>query len=132
VVFLSTDDHRNLIIPVAVDRLTEPVPVGTEFVTGPIAYATDQELTLGFFGQRGTDCSVPANQLTPGCQALAAQNGVFAFAGASCWNVNKYSYGLVEVNGATGVVQITLKDDQGQVVHHQLAPGVPCAGVLGL
>lgn len=130
VVFLSTDDHRNLIIPVAVDRLTEPAPIGTEFVTGPIAYATDQALTLGFFGERGLDCSLVANQTKPGCAALAAQNQVYFFLGARCWNVDKYSYGLVEVDAATGIVRITLKDDQGAVVRHQVL-GTACAASLG-
>ena len=132
VVFLSTDDHRNLIHRVFVDRLTEPASVGTEFVTGPIAHFTDQGIVLNFFGlPPDTDCSVPANAALAGCQALAAQQAILGFAGASCRHLNTYSYGLVEVDAAAGTVEITLKDDQGQVIHDQLNPVIACTQVVG-
>lgn len=132
VVFLSTDDHRNLIHPVSVDRLTEPAPVGTEFVTGPIAHFTDQGAILNFFRlPPDTDCAIPANAVLAGCRAVAAQQAILSFSGASCRNLNTYSYGLVEVDSTAGTATITLKDDQGQVIHDQLNPAIACTRVIG-
>ena len=132
VVFLSTDDHRNLIHLVSVDRLTEPAPVGTEFVTGPIAHFTDQGAILNFFRlPPDTDCAIPANAVLAGCRAVAAQQAILSFSGASCRNLNTYSYGLVEVDSTAGTATITLKDDQGQVIHDQLNPAIACTRVIG-
>lgn len=132
VLFLSTDDHRNLIQNVSVDRLTEPVPAGTEFVTGPIAQFTDQGIVLGFFGlPPDIDCSVPANAVQPGCRALAAEQAILSFAGAGCRHLNKYSYGVVEVDAATGTLKVSLKDDQGQVILDQLNQITACTRVIG-
>ncbi len=114
------------------DRLSEPGSVGTEFVTGPIAHFTDQRNILNFFWlSPDTDCSVPANAVLAGCRALAAQQAIISFAGASCRNLNEYSSGLVEVDATAGTASITLKDDQGQVIHDQLNPAVACARVIG-
>jgi len=132
VVFLSTDDHRNVIHQVFIDRLTEPMSAGTEFVTGPIATLTDQGTLLNFFGlPPDTDCSLPANAGHPGCVAVAAQQGVLSFAGVNCRHLNKFSYGAVEVNAATRTVTVTLKDDQGQVIRDQLNPAIECRGSIG-
>jgi hypothetical protein len=132
VVFLSTDDHRNLIHDVFVDRLTEPGSVGTEFVTGPIAHFTDQGNVLSFFGlPPDTDCSTPVNAAKAGCLALAAEQAILSFAGARCRHLDKYSYGLVEVDAAAETVGVTLKDDRGQVIHDQLNPVIACERVIG-
>jgi hypothetical protein len=132
VVFLSTDDHRNLIHDVFVDRLTEPGSVGTEFVTGPIAHFTDQGIVLSFFGlPPDTDCSTPVNAAKAGCLALAAEQAILSFAGASCRHLNKYSYGLVEVNAVTGMLEVSLKDDQGQLISDQLNPAIACTRAIG-
>ncbi len=114
VVFISTDDHRNLIHRVFVDRLTELASVGTAFVTGPIAHFTDQGNVLNVFGlPPDTDCSAPANAVLAGCRALAAQQAILSFAGASCRHLDTDSYGLVEVDATAGTTMLTLKDDQG-------------------
>lgn len=132
VVFLSTDDHRNLVHRVFVDRLTEPSSVATEFVTGPVAYATDQALVLGFFGlDANTDCAAPANAVRAGCLALAAEQQILSFAGVSCRHLNLSSYGLVEVDTASRLATVTLKDDHGQVIDDQLRPTIACIEQIG-
>ena len=132
VVFLSTDDHRNLIHDVFVDRLTESAPVGTEFVTGPIAHLTDQATVLDFFAlPPDTNCTLPENAVKAGCQAVAAEQAILSFAGAHCRHLNKYSYGLVEINATTGMLEILLKDDQGKVILDQLDQTTPCTRVVG-
>jgi phosphodiesterase/alkaline phosphatase D-like protein len=132
VVFLSTDDHRNLVHQVFVDRLTEPSSVAREFVTGPVAYATDQALVLEFFGlDANTDCAAPENAGQPGCLAVAAEQQVMSFVAVSCRHLNQYSYGLVAVDVASGVATVTLKDDRGQVIHDQLTPTNTCTGQIG-
>src|SRR5439155_1367053 len=132
VVFLSTDDHRNLVHQVFVDRLTEPASVAREFVTGPVAYATDQALVLGFFGlDRNTDCAAPTNASRTGCLALAAEQQIMSFAGVSCRHLNQYSYGLVEVDSASRVATVTLKDDHSQVIHDQINSGNACTAQIG-
>ena len=35
---------------VFVDRATDPSPIASEFVTGPVAYLTDEQITLRFLG----------------------------------------------------------------------------------
>jgi alkaline phosphatase D len=133
VVFLSTDDHRNLVHQVFDDRVAERPAVAKEFVTGPVAYATDQALVLGFFGlPADTDCSLPANAPLPGCTALAAEQRILrVVAGVTCGHLNEYSYGLVEVDAALGVATVTLKDKHGQVIHDQLNPAIECTGQVG-
>jgi hypothetical protein len=87
---------------------------------------------LNFFGlPPDTDCSAPANALLGGCRALAAQQAILTFAGASCRHLNTYSYGLVEVDATAGTTTITLKDDQGQTIHDQLSPALACTRVIG-
>ena len=103
-----------------------------EFVTGPVAYATDQAVVLGFFGlDANTDCATPTNAGRTGCLALAAEQQIMSFAGVRCRHLNQYSYGLVEVEAASGVATVTLKDDRGQVIHDQLKPENGCTAELG-
>ena len=131
VVFLSTDDHRNLVHQVFDDRPPKPVSVAREFVTGPVAYATDQALVLGFFGlDANTDCTTPTNAGRLGCRALAAEQQIMTFAGVSCRHLNEYSYGLVEVDAASRLATVTLKDDHGQVIHDQLNPANACTAQI--
>lgn len=130
--FLSTDDHRNLIHEVFVDRLSEPGSVGTEFVTGPIAHFTDQGIVLSFFGlPPGTDCSLPPSSSLAGCLALAAEQAILSFAGASCRHLNAYSYGVVTVDAAAGTLEVALKDDQGGVIADRLNPAIACRRIIG-
>lgn len=131
VVFLSTDDHRNLIHQVFVDRLTEPQSAGTEFVTGPVAFLTDQGIVLNFFGlSPDTDCSLAANAALAGCRAVAAGQAILSFSGVSCRHLNRYSYGVVDVD-AGGTAVVTLKDQWGQIIHDQLNPAIACSRGVG-
>jgi len=131
VVFLSTDDHRNLVHQVFDDRPPERASVAREFVTGPVAYATDQALVLGFFGlDANTDCTTPTNADRLGCRALAAEQQIMTLAGVSCRHLNQYSYGLVEVDAASRVATVTLKDGHGQVIHDQLSPANACTAQI--
>ncbi len=132
VIFLSTDDHQNLITGVFIDRLTAPAPIALEFVTGPVAHLTNQGIILDFFGlSPDTDCQAPANMALPGCQALAFFQGVLGFLGADCRHLDKFSYGLVEVNASAGTATITLKDDAGIVISDQLDSSIQCTKTIG-
>ncbi len=119
VIFLTTDEHENHVAPVLIDRVTDPVPVAWEFVTGPVAYFTGEQLVRGFFG---------GGLLADA--AIAAEQQVLTFAGNVCRNLNKNSYGLVEVDTTAGTVTVTLKDGGGQVVRDQLHPSIECTLML--
>ena len=133
VIFIGTDDHHNLINnEVFIDRLVAPTSIAREFVTGPVAQFTDQGIILNFFGlPADTNCQTPSNMGLPGCQALAAAQGIYGFAGVDCRHLNKHSYGLVEVDATAGTVTITLKDSEGQVIHDQLNPALSCSQTIG-
>ncbi len=118
VIFLSTDDHRNLIIPVLVDLFADPTPVALEFVTGPIAAFTDADGFRFFFGP---------GKLSDA--AIAANNALLDIAGAECRNTDAYSYGVVEVSAA-GAVTVTLKDAAGGTILSEQAGNAPCVKSL--
>ena len=131
VIFLGTDDHQNLINEVFVDRLTGPAPIALEFVTGPVAHFTNQGIILDFLGlPPDTNCQDPANAALPGCQALAFFQVTLSFLGVDCRHLDKFSYGLVEVDAAAGTARIVLKDDGGNVVHDQLSPAIACTKTI--
>jgi alkaline phosphatase D len=118
VVFLSADDHLNLINEVFVDRITEPTPIAIELVTGPVAYLTDQAILETFLGPAAPE-------------GIAFRQGVLSFVGADCRHLDKYSYGVVEVNASAGTAAITLKDDTGAVIKDQVNPSISCTRTLG-
>src|SRR6266545_3114930 len=113
-IFLSTDDHRNLIIPVLVDRFADPTPVALEFVTGPIAAFTDADGFRFFFGPGPLSDAV-----------IAANNSLLDIAGAECRHTDAYSYGVVEVSAA-GEVTLTLKDAAGGTILGEQAGNALC------
>lgn len=119
VIFLSADGHHNLINEVFIDRFSDPTPIATEFVTGPVAHYTDQQSTLNAFGP------------VIGPLAVGGKQQILSLAGVDCRHLDKYSYGVVEVNAAAGSVTVTLKDDSGAVIHDQLNPAVPCVRTIG-
>src|SRR6266516_1945225 len=114
VIFLTTDYHLNIIGNVALDRFADPQPIAVEFITGPIATVTSEQLTLSL--------SPPA--IAP--QALMAQHALYNLAGVESQNLNTYSYGLVEVDANAGTVRVTLKDQNGNAIHDQLNPSILC------
>ena len=116
VVFLTTDEHRNLVSPVYVDRFGGQPPVAWEFVTGPIGTATYQQLVLGLFGP------------VFGPFAVAAQHSLLSIAGVGCRHLNAFSYGELRIDG--GTAEVTLRDATGAVIHDQLNPAIACTKTL--
>lgn len=119
VVFLSADGHLNLINEVFIDLTSDPAPIATEFVTGPVAHVTDQQSILNAFGP------------VFGPLAVGGKQQILSLAGVDCRHLDKYSYGLVEVNAAAGTVTVTLKDDSGVVIRDQVDEAVTCAKTIG-
>jgi alkaline phosphatase D len=121
VIFLTTDTHANLINEVFLDHFLAPTPVAYEFVTGPIA--TDTFM-------RGLEATA-ANLHVTVAQVVQAFNGLLDLVGVDCRNFDTYSYGVVEVQDSAGTASITLKDNKGNLVHDQFAPGIVCRKILG-
>ncbi len=120
VIFLTTDTHASLINQVFVDRFTDPIPEATEFVTGPVATFTFQQEVEAFAAGAGLSPAV----------ALAGFNQILSLAGVSCRDLDRDSYGLVEVSAANGTATITLKDAAGHTLTDSLS-GLPCVSALG-
>ena len=120
VIFLTTDTHASLVNEVFVDRFLDPSPVATEVVTGPIATFTFQQEIEFFAGGIGL----------PPATAVDALNQILSLVGMECRDLNRDSYGLVEVSSATGTATITLKDDAGHLVTDAIT-GLPCIKVVG-
>lgn len=114
VIFLTTDLHQNRMNEVFVDRFRDPTPVAYEFMTGPIATVTYQNLILNQFGPNG----------------LVAYNTVLDILGMDCRHLNVYSYGSVSADPSSGTVTVTLKDDSGNTVHDQVNPTIQCAKTI--
>jgi hypothetical protein len=91
------------------------VPIGYEFVTGPIAHSTVQEDILAAQGPAG----------------LTGFHSLLTLAGVNCRHLDALSYGVVEVDATAGTATITLKDATGTVVRDQRTPAVPCQHTLG-
>ena len=109
VIFLTTDTHATLVNEVFVDRFADPAPIAQEFVTGPIATNTMEKQILAQYPTM-----------------LAAFHAALSITGVDCRHLNKYSYGLVEVDSANGTATIKIKDDTGAVIIDQLNPAVQC------
>jgi phosphodiesterase/alkaline phosphatase D-like protein len=114
VIFLTTDTHATLVNQVFVDRFGDPAPIAQEFVTGPIATNTMEKQILAQYPTM-----------------LGAFHAVLNISGVDCRHLNKYSYGLVEVDAATGAASIQIKDDTGAVVVDQLNPSIQCTWTSG-
>lgn len=118
VIFLTTDTHTNQINEVFIDRFLDSDPIAQEFVTGPIATFTLEQSILNIFGP-----------LAP--QVVAAVQQILTLVGADCRHLDKFSYGLVEVNASAGTATITLKDDAGIVISDQLDSSIQCTKTIG-
>ncbi len=114
VIFLTTDDHLNLVTPVFVDRFADPQTIAPEFITGPVAELTAEQTIVAFFGPQ----FVPIFQ------------GILSLVGAECRHLNAYSYGVVEVDAAAGTATLTLKNDMGEVISDQPTPSIQCSKTL--
>ena len=114
VIFLTTDDHLNLITPVLVDRFADPQTIAPEFITGPIAELTAEQTIEAFFG----------------AQFVPIFQGILSLVGAECRHLNAYSYGVVKVDAAAGTATLTLKNDMGEVISDQVDPTIQCTKTL--
>ena len=116
VVFLTTDMHATLVNEVFKDRFTAPGTIAQEVVTGPIATNTYQQEIVAAYG------------IARVAQFQAALN----LAGVDCRNLDRNSYGLIEVNALLGTATITSKDQGGNPVPDQAGSRVPpCRKTLG-
>jgi len=118
VIFLTTDNHANLVNEVSVDVFADPSPIVTELVAGPIATSTLEDSIFGTLGQGGVDVF----------------NLLLDVAQMDCRELDKYSYGVVEVDAAGSTATVTLKDDAGTtVVNRGSTPpaATPCVEVFG-
>jgi hypothetical protein len=119
----------NLVNEVFIDRFTDPAVIATELITGPIAtFSLEQEIVGGF-----------------GVAALAAFNAALSIGpgppffipflpphvSADCRDLNRFSYGVVDVDAIAGTATVALKDDTGAPVINQVPPAVPCALTFG-
>ncbi len=115
VIFLTTDNHANIVNEVFVDRFTDPEPIANELITGPIATFTLEEEIIGGYGP----------------ELLQAFHGILNLVEVDCSNLNTDSYGVVDFDSDAGTVGIELKDADGEIVHDQLDPSVPCTKTFG-
>ena len=96
---------------VFIDRFTNAAPIAYEFMTGPIATVTYQNIVLRQLGQ----------------QHLVAYNTVLNILGMDCRHLDVYSYGSVNINSDSGIATISLKDENGNIIHDQLNPIKSCS-----
>ena len=99
---------------VFVDRFADPAPVAYEVMTGPIAAVTWQNFLLAAAGPGG----------------VMAQHAIHDLLGAECRYLDVYSYGVVDIDAATGSATITLKDSAGNVILDQ-ATSASCVKTIG-
>jgi alkaline phosphatase D len=119
VIFLTTDLHENLMNEVFIDSLAiNPAPIAYEFITGPIASVTDEEIILRAF--------------PPGFGplAVAAKQNILSLVGVDCRHLNMYSYGSVNVDPSSGTITVALKDDSGNIIRDQVNPAIQCVKTI--
>lgn len=110
VIFLTADAHANLMNQVYIDKYSDPDPIAYEAITGPIAALTLEQAVARFSGP----------------EYVTKLHTAFDLIGVDCRDLDSFSYGLVEVNAATGTARITLKDDTGAVITDQHNPALRC------
>jgi phosphodiesterase/alkaline phosphatase D-like protein len=114
VIFITTDKHLSLINEVFIDHFTDPRPIANEIITGPIASLTDQRILKKSF---------PPSISTI---LIQARHDLLDLVGADCRHIDKFSYGSVEVNPDEDSVKITVKDENGTIIHDQKDPTKIC------
>jgi phosphodiesterase/alkaline phosphatase D-like protein len=123
VVFLTTDTHATIVNEVFRDRfengLLPPTTIAQEVVTGPIATYTFQQTIINLFGP------------VVGPVRVAQLQAALSLAGVDCRNLDKDSYGLVEVNASLGTATVTAKDQNGAPVLNQVPPPATCTKTFG-
>ena len=111
VIFLTTDLHQNRMNEVFIDRFANPSPVAYEVMTGPIGTVTFQNIILRALGPQG----------------VAAYQALENILGVDCRHLDVFSYGSVNVNPASGITTISLKDENGNIIRDQLTPSISCS-----
>jgi hypothetical protein len=71
---------------------------------------TYQNLILNRFGPNG----------------LVAYNTILNILGMDCRHLNVYSYGSVNIDAASGIATVSLKDENGNIIHDQANPSIIC------
>jgi phosphodiesterase/alkaline phosphatase D-like protein len=129
VAFLTTDNHATIQNEVFVDRFENcvgtptvscpvtnpPTTLGHEAITGPIATNTLQNEVIGVAGFIG----------------LFAFNQILNLDATDCRHLDKYSYGLVDVDSAAGTATVSSRDSAGAVIADQNVPTTFCSQVYG-
>lgn len=118
VIFLTTDQHANLVNEVFIDAFDDPEPIALELVTGPIAtfrFETAIRLALD-----------PFPGLSDRFIQFVSEFLMGDVLGVDCRNLDSFSYGLVEVDAYAGTTTVTLKDDLGMPLSDDLLPSVGC------
>ena len=118
VIFLTTDLHLNLMNEVFVDLFTDPTPISYEVVTGPIGAETDKARILRLLGPAGPFF-------------VQARENLLTTVGADCRNIDSYSYGSASFSRFSGIVTITLKDQNGNTIHDDVNPSLECKKSFG-
>lgn len=111
IIFLTTDLHQNRMNEVFIDRFTDPSAIAYEFMTGPIATVTFQNIILNQFGPQG----------------ILAYNAILNILGMDCRHLNVNSYGSVNVDPNPEIATVSLKDENGNIIHDQLNPSNLCS-----
>ena len=114
VIFLTADAHANMMNTVSLDWLDDPEPVANEFVSGPI----------------GTDTLGKAVSEAVGVDQGLLDQALGAF-GMECWDLDRFGYGLVEVDAGAGTATVSLKDEAGQIIRSKGDEDVVCQKTLG-
>ncbi len=114
VIFLTTDNHANIVNEVFIDRFTDPEPIAQELIAGPIAtFTLEDEILAGY-----------------GPDLLMAFHGILNLVDVDCRNLDTFAYGMVDVEGGAGTATIELKDANGATLHDDLDPSVACTKTI--
>jgi phosphodiesterase/alkaline phosphatase D-like protein len=109
VVFLTGDLHANMVVDVRVDTFADPSPVAKELIAGPVAEHTLFEELVGVLGSEEA--------------AIGFMGLVTSIAAPDCFEPNAYAYGAVEIDSATKLLTVTLKDGAGAAIcSHTMEP----------
>ena len=107
VVFLTTDHHATMFNEVYISKFADPAPIAREFVVGPIATNTLADEIEDVIGPM----AVSLFELL--LETIVEMD---------CFQLDTFSYGLVEVDSSAGTAAIASKDQAGNTL---------CSAVVG-
>lgn len=108
VIFLTADAHAKMMDRVSVDRFNDQDPVAYEFVSGSIGTNT---LARTVRERVGVDEDV--------------LNQALDLVEMRRWDLDRFGYGVVDVEASAGMATVTLKDEDGAVNLSKGASGAP-------